>query len=616
MTIARTLVAAALTLVANVAAAQYQVPPHMRILDRPAENPSHYGHTIEATENLLLIGGLVSAGVGDCNPTVADWYCGATYVYERQGGDWVLINTHIESEAGTSFARFVDDDSYWIHRLHCETSNDPCDYHEVRTVHYDNVAGTFSESAAVQFVRPVRLDFDGRHLAVLDRANLRFFEYIAASDTWSGPVTVSITALFPEDTGYTTRNMYVRNGVAYFQTQDPVGGGAINSIAMVDIADPVVGRTLTVYEYGAEQRHLQPHFIGDQMIIKNYADGIDAFSNAKHVYEEQGGVWTHVGQFNAEFVGPISSSGMYDTGKFLFEVKRGRVFGAGDYHFVMYERDPIDLWQQAGVISIPNGATSIAPPLYDYLKLIGGHGDNVFIRHEGDNTVGYRIFEIPDVKYYLDRDNDRMPDGWEAQYGFPAGIQEDYESMDTDGDRLSDADEFLHITSPIDDDTDDDGMPDHYEIQNTFDPLDPIDGGQDFDGDGVSNAQEYRDWTDPLDASSFKRPVSASGGGGGGGAGYGLVLLLALSGLTRRFRSRGPRRSRISWIFAGSFGTFSARTGLQIHRSLLGDDRNEMAACSAVRTPVPDVLRGRGRRRTCRRATATSCFCSCRAARQ
>jgi len=48
-------------------------------------------------------------------------------------------------------------------------------------------------------------------------------------------------------------------------------------------------------------------------------------------------------------------------------------------------------------------------------------------------------------------------------------------------------------------DSDNDGMPDSWEIYRKFDPLDPGDATQDADGDGVSNRDEYVQGTNPHD---------------------------------------------------------------------------------------------------------------------
>ena len=62
-------------------------------------------------------------------------------------------------------------------------------------------------------------------------------------------------------------------------------------------------------------------------------------------------------------------------------------------------------------------------------------------------------------------------------------------SPDTDGDQ---------IANFADTDDDGDGMPDAWEIQYGFNPLDPADAGQDADHDGITNLAEYLAGTNPL----------------------------------------------------------------------------------------------------------------------
>jgi YD repeat-containing protein len=62
-------------------------------------------------------------------------------------------------------------------------------------------------------------------------------------------------------------------------------------------------------------------------------------------------------------------------------------------------------------------------------------------------------------------------------------------SLDTDGDLIAN---FADL------DEDGDGMPDAWEIQYGFNPLDPSDAAKDANGNGISNLQEYLNGTNPL----------------------------------------------------------------------------------------------------------------------
>jgi len=85
------------------------------------------------------------------------------------------------------------------------------------------------------------------------------------------------------------------------------------------------------------------------------------------------------------------------------------------------------------------------------------------------------------------------------------GIQDDMDNCpdienpgqaDTDGDGQGNA---------CDQDDDNDGMPDTYEILNGFNPLDASDASADADGDRYSNVDEYKAGTDPRDPDSKPR---------------------------------------------------------------------------------------------------------------
>ena len=98
----------------------------------------------------------------------------------------------------------------------------------------------------------------------------------------------------------------------------------------------------------------------------------------------------------------------------------------------------------------------------------------------------YRSERIPDL-YPVDADADGIPDYKDNCKLVPNGplIPGDAANsqLNTDGDGAGDM---------CDDDDDNDGMTDNYELENQLDPLDPADAVLDSDGDGLSNLEEFR----------------------------------------------------------------------------------------------------------------------------
>lgn len=91
-----------------------------------------------------------------------------------------------------------------------------------------------------------------------------------------------------------------------------------------------------------------------------------------------------------------------------------------------------------------------------------------------------------------DRDGDGLPDAWE--WNFFASAAGAIPSADDDGDSLTNLQEYQASTNPKRQDTDGDLLPDGWEILHGLDPLDDTgDSGADgdLDGDLVSNADEY-----------------------------------------------------------------------------------------------------------------------------
>jgi streptogramin lyase len=111
---------------------------------------------------------------------------------------------------------------------------------------------------------------------------------------------------------------------------------------------------------------------------------------------------------------------------------------------------------------------------------------------------------------FVDTDSDDLPDIWEKQYPGWLDWQVPDAFEDPDGDSLNNLGEYENGTNPTIWDTDDDGMPDGWEVDNTLEPDDGTgDNGAngDPDQDGWTSLEEYQRGTDPNDPSSH--PIKA-----------------------------------------------------------------------------------------------------------
>jgi hypothetical protein len=106
-----------------------------------------------------------------------------------------------------------------------------------------------------------------------------------------------------------------------------------------------------------------------------------------------------------------------------------------------------------------------------------------------------------------DTDGDTLPDGWEVQHGLDPNSANGANGADgdPDADGLTNAQEYAAHTNPTNPDSDIDGLPDGWEMQNGFNPLSTIgaDGATgNPDADGLTNIQEYAAHTNPNNADS------------------------------------------------------------------------------------------------------------------
>lgn len=105
-----------------------------------------------------------------------------------------------------------------------------------------------------------------------------------------------------------------------------------------------------------------------------------------------------------------------------------------------------------------------------------------------------------------DSDNDGVPDGYEVEHGFnPLGATDG--AFDADGDFLDTLAEFTQGTDPRSLDTDGDGLEDGLELSSSMtSPLLP-----DTDGDGITDAAELNFGLDPLDGDDAAQDPDVDG---------------------------------------------------------------------------------------------------------
>ncbi|MDR2785868.1 MAG: hypothetical protein LBB83_08145 [Treponema sp.] len=115
-----------------------------------------------------------------------------------------------------------------------------------------------------------------------------------------------------------------------------------------------------------------------------------------------------------------------------------------------------------------------------------------------------------------DSDGDGFPDDWENQYGYDPNNRNDPDpNGDSDSDSLNNLKEYEKGTDPKNPDTDGDGFPDGWEVNTSYDPLNPNDPARkgDKDGDGFPNGWEADNGHDPLNPNDPARNGDEDGDG-------------------------------------------------------------------------------------------------------
>ncbi|MFU2511754.1 M4 family metallopeptidase [Pseudoalteromonas sp. ASV78] len=119
----------------------------------------------------------------------------------------------------------------------------------------------------------------------------------------------------------------------------------------------------------------------------------------------------------------------------------------------------------------------------------------------GEDTVWLDNFVYYSESDLTDTDQDQLPDYWELKYGLDRLDPTDALS-DHDFDGLSALEEFNLGTNPTSGDSDNDEMSDAYEVTQNLSPLDADDATSDFDNDSFTNIQEFYAQSSASDSTS------------------------------------------------------------------------------------------------------------------
>jgi hypothetical protein len=116
---------------------------------------------------------------------------------------------------------------------------------------------------------------------------------------------------------------------------------------------------------------------------------------------------------------------------------------------------------------------------------------------DGDGLSNIAEYQLGSNIHSKDSDGDGIEDGVEVSMGRNPAVNEQIVAsmigswllgnVDTDGDGIDDSEDL---------DDDGDGIPDSYEISHGLNPLFAGDANQDTDGDGLTNLEEYLLGTD------------------------------------------------------------------------------------------------------------------------
>ncbi|MHA2251382.1 MAG: FG-GAP-like repeat-containing protein [Candidatus Kariarchaeaceae archaeon] len=109
------------------------------------------------------------------------------------------------------------------------------------------------------------------------------------------------------------------------------------------------------------------------------------------------------------------------------------------------------------------------------------------------STYSEEIFKTDPLNN--DTDEDGLPDGWEVTFSLDPSLND--ANSDSDLDELTNIQEFNYKTNPTDDDSDGDSMHDGWEVRYGLDPRIAATPSDDLDEDGLDDITEYFYKTEP-----------------------------------------------------------------------------------------------------------------------
>ena len=166
-----------------------------------------------------------------------------------------------------------------------------------------------------------------------------------------------------------------------------------------------------------------------------------------------------------------------------------------------------------GVVVV-GGFEAVLPEVFIDTTILRMSGGNVGGAADADISTGWiQLYDLADMPWLGDNSsNDADRDGVaDSLDDFPVHTAA---SLDTDNDGKPDEwHSFCGNTCQVasglvlDQDDDNDGMPDTFEVQYNLNPLDASDADNDSDTDGHTNLEEYQAGTNPRDSQSIPKPV-------------------------------------------------------------------------------------------------------------